>query len=403
MAKVETFHCSVVTPERAVLECEARFVAFPAHDGEMGVLPNRAPLVCKLGIGPLRVEGTDAAHVLFIDGGFAQMLDNRLSILTKQAHATTTSPTYRGLFLMERLLCRDVPAPPPGVVTELPPSSEAPTMRERLAVHLSDPYCAGCHQMPDTLGLSLENFDALGRFREEENGEPIDASGAVEGIGAFAGPEELAALLAESPEVSECLLRNLYRHASGHVEVEGTMGEAPEAIRLVQTSEEARTVEVNNPEKVAVITQTTLSVDDTRDIIEVLKGRFPNLVVPTKDDICYATQNRQNAVKAIAREAEVILIIGAKNSSNSIRLTEVAEDAGRRAHLINDAGEIDPAWFNGATCVGVTSGASAPEHLVQEVVERLKTLGATRIEEWELVKEDVSFGLPAELIHTTVR
>jgi 4-hydroxy-3-methylbut-2-enyl diphosphate reductase len=194
----------------------------------------------------------------------------------------------------------------------------------------------------------------------------------------------------------------LIGHA-GHEEVEGTMGEAPEAIRLVQTSEEARTVAVGNPDKVAVITQTTLSVDDTREITEVLKGRFPKLVVPTKDDICYATQNRQNAVKAIAREAEVILVIGAKNSSNSIRLTEVAEDAGRRAHLINDAGEIHPAWFDGVTCVGVTSGASAPEHLVQEVVERLKTLGATRIEEWELVKEDVSFGLPAELVQTTVR
>ena len=192
----------------------------------------------------------------------------------------------------------------------------------------------------------------------------------------------------------------LIGHA-GHEEVEGTMGEAPEAIRLVQTVEEARTIQVERPDKVAVITQTTLSVDDTRAIIDILKQRFPDLIVPKKDDICYATQNRQNAVKAIARAVEVVLVIGAKNSSNSIRLTEVAEDAGRRAYLINDAGEIDPRWFDRAACVGVTSGASAPEHLVQGVVERLKQLGATDVEEWELVQEDVSFGLPSELVQVT--
>ncbi|MDP3703833.1 MAG: 4-hydroxy-3-methylbut-2-enyl diphosphate reductase, partial [Candidatus Omnitrophota bacterium] len=125
----------------------------------------------------------------------------------------------------------------------------------------------------------------------------------------------------------------LIGHA-GHEEVAGTMGEAPEEIQLIQTVEEARTVRVADPEKVAVITQTTLSVDDTRAIVDALRARFPALVAPSKDDICYATQNRQNAVKAIAKEAEVILVIGAKNSSNSIRLTEVAEDAGRQAYLI---------------------------------------------------------------------
>ncbi len=188
----------------------------------------------------------------------------------------------------------------------------------------------------------------------------------------------------------------LIGHA-GHEEVEGTMGEAPQAIRLVQTAEAARTVAVADPEKVAVITQTTLSVDDTRAIVDVLKARFPTLVAPSKDDICYATQNRQNAVKAIAKEAEVILVIGATNSSNSIRLTEVAEDAGRRAYLINDATEINPAWLDGVRCVGVASGASAPEHLVREVVDALTRLGATQVEERELVQENVSFGLPVEL------
>ena len=188
----------------------------------------------------------------------------------------------------------------------------------------------------------------------------------------------------------------LVGHA-GHDEVIGTTGEAPASIRLVQTVEEARRTQVPNPDKVAVITQTTLSLDDTRAIIDVLKQRFPKLVCPSKDDICYATQNRQNAVKAMAKEAEVILVIGASNSSNSIRLVEVAQGAGRRAYLINDAREIDPAWFSGCRTVGVTSGASAPEYLVQEVVASLKRLGAARVEERELVREDVNFGLPNEL------
>jgi 4-hydroxy-3-methylbut-2-enyl diphosphate reductase len=140
-------------------------------------------------------------------------------------------------------------------------------------------------------------------------------------------------------------------------------------------------------------------VDDTREIIELLRSRFPALISPSKDDICYATQNRQNAVKAIAREAEVVLVIGASNSSNSIRLTEVAEGAGRRAYLINEASEIDPRWLEGARCVGVTSGASAPEHLVQEVVASLRRFGNPAVEEVELIQEHVSFGLPAELHH----
>jgi len=186
-----------------------------------------------------------------------------------------------------------------------------------------------------------------------------------------------------------------------HDEVIGTTGEAPDKIVVVSSPEEVEALQVPNPDKVAYITQTTLSVDDTREVIEALRRRFPRIFGPSKDDICYATQNRQNAVKAIAKEAEVILVIGAKNSSNSIRLTEVAEDAGRRAYLITDATEIQPAWFTGVCCVGVTSGASAPEHLVREVVDALTRLGATRVEEWELVQEDVSFGLPIELQHET--
>jgi 4-hydroxy-3-methylbut-2-enyl diphosphate reductase len=183
----------------------------------------------------------------------------------------------------------------------------------------------------------------------------------------------------------------------GHDEVIGTMGEAPHAIRLVQTVEDAQRIEIDNPTRVAVITQTTLSMDDTRAILNALKLRFPAMQLPTKDDICYATQNRQNAVKSMADAADVVLVMGAANSSNSVRLTEVARAHGSRSYLINDANEIKPEWFEGARTVGVTSGASAPEDLVQAVVNYLKGFGTPTVEEWELVREDVTFGLPKEL------
>lgn len=184
----------------------------------------------------------------------------------------------------------------------------------------------------------------------------------------------------------------------GHDEVIGTMGEAPDHIQLVGSVEEAETVEVPDPDRVAVITQTTLSVDDTQAIIEVLKRRFPKLTAPSKDDICYATQNRQTAVKQIAKEADLILVLGSENSSNSNRLKEVAESLRTRAYLIDDVSEIDPAWLEGVQCVGITAGASAPEHLVQEVVDYFKKMGIDEIEEVEAIKEEVNFALPPELI-----
>jgi 4-hydroxy-3-methylbut-2-en-1-yl diphosphate reductase len=189
----------------------------------------------------------------------------------------------------------------------------------------------------------------------------------------------------------------LIGHA-GHEEVVGTTGEAADNIQIVQNLDEANSITPQNPEKIAVITQTTLSLDDTKIILDALRRRFPNLTTPSKDDICYATQNRQNAVKAIAQEAQVILVIGAKNSSNSIRLREVAKQASKKAYLINDITEIDPAWFKGAKCVGVSSGASAPEHLVQQTVEFLKTLGAKEVIELSMAEEDINFGLPQELL-----
>jgi 4-hydroxy-3-methylbut-2-enyl diphosphate reductase len=188
----------------------------------------------------------------------------------------------------------------------------------------------------------------------------------------------------------------LVGHA-GHDEIVGTMGEAPEYTQLVGSVEEAEKVQVPDPERVAVTTQTTLGVDDTREIIDVLRRRFPKLVSPSSDDICYATQNRQWAVKLLAKEAEVILVLGSENSSNSRRLREVAEMSGARAYLIEDATKIDPAWLEEVQCVGITAGASAPEHLVQDVVAYFKSLGVEEVEEIEPVEERVTFNLPPEL------
>ncbi|MBI3076298.1 MAG: 4-hydroxy-3-methylbut-2-enyl diphosphate reductase [Deltaproteobacteria bacterium] len=180
-----------------------------------------------------------------------------------------------------------------------------------------------------------------------------------------------------------------------HDEVIGTMGEAPGKIQLVTSVEDAEAVQVPNPDKVMVLTQTTLSVDDTREIVATLRRRFPRLATPPKDDICYATQNRQAAVKELARQADLILVIGSANSSNANRLVEVAQVAGTRAHLIDDVRDISPAWLNGVRAVGVTAAASTPEVLVQQVVEYLREHGARDVREVATVKEDVRFGLPS--------
>ena len=184
----------------------------------------------------------------------------------------------------------------------------------------------------------------------------------------------------------------------GHEEVEGTMGEAPERMRLVTSVEAVATLDIDANADVAVLTQTTLSVDDTREIIEAIQQRFPRARTPRKDDICYATQNRQAAVKTLAANAELVLVIGAENSSNSQRLKEVALARGARAHLVSDASRLDPAWFVGVQHVVVTAGASAPEHLVQDLLEKLKDFGAGTVTEYVEVKEDVKFPLPPEVL-----
>jgi 4-hydroxy-3-methylbut-2-enyl diphosphate reductase len=183
---------------------------------------------------------------------------------------------------------------------------------------------------------------------------------------------------------------------AGHPEVEGVMGEAPDQVKLVQTVADAERIEVPDPARVAYATQTTLSLDDVSAIVETLRRRFPAMVGPEAGDVCYATTNRQEAVQALVQRhaADVVLVLGSPNSSNSNRLREVAETAGARGYLLGTAGELDPAWLEGAQRVGVSAGASTPEHLVQALLERLRALGASEVQTVETRVEDVFFAPP---------
>jgi 4-hydroxy-3-methylbut-2-en-1-yl diphosphate reductase len=188
----------------------------------------------------------------------------------------------------------------------------------------------------------------------------------------------------------------LVGHA-GHVEVEGTMGEAPEAMVLVETPEDAQDIELEEGQQLAYLTQTTLSLDDTAEVIDALRERFPDLVGPPSADICYATQNRQDAVKKICEEATLVLVVGSRTSSNANRLVEVARALGVEAYLIDDESDLDLAWLEGHETVGLTAGASSPDLLVDGVFEKLSEVGFTEREEAEIAREDVFFRLPAEL------
>ena len=181
-----------------------------------------------------------------------------------------------------------------------------------------------------------------------------------------------------------------------HDEVIGTLGEAPERILVVDSVEEVERLVLPDPDKVAYLTQTTLSVDDTRDVIDALRRKFPKIVGPSRDDICYATQNRQTAVKRLVDDVDVLLVIGANNSSNAKRLVEVARTAGTQAHLINDVRDIQPEWLAGVARVGITAGASTPEILVSQAVATLRGDGV-KVREVHVVEEDVRFALPQEL------
>lgn len=183
----------------------------------------------------------------------------------------------------------------------------------------------------------------------------------------------------------------------GHPEVEGTMGQTDGGMHLVETPEDVATLQVRDPDKLAFVTQTTLSMDDTANVIDALKARFPNIQAPKSDDICYATQNRQDAVKAMAEQCDVVLIVGSPNSSNSNRLREVAENKGIEAYMLDDAKLLDPDWVKGKARVGISAGASAPEVLVKDVIQRLDELGVAKVEELDGVQENVVFRLPKDL------
>lgn len=184
----------------------------------------------------------------------------------------------------------------------------------------------------------------------------------------------------------------------GHPEVEGTMGQSDGGMYLIETTEDIEKLQVRDPNRLAYVTQTTLSVDDTAEIIDALKRRFPNVAEPKKGDICYATTNRQQAVKFMAPQVDLLIVVGSPSSSNSSRLREVAQKNGTESYMVDDASQIDPLWVEGKNRIGVTAGASAPEVLVQQVIDRLKALGVNSVRELDGVQENVTFPLPKGLL-----
>jgi len=310
----------------------------------------------------------------------------------------------------------------------------APLALQKILLAAPRGFCAGVVRAIEIVDLALDcfegpvyvrreivhnrhvvrDFEARGVRFVQELGEVPDGATAVfsaHGVSpqvrADAAARKLRVIDATCPLVTKVHLEAvrfakmgyeilLVGHA-GHEEVEGTMGEAASQIRLVSSVADAESVAVRDPERVAFITQTTLSMEDTRPIVEALKRRFPKIHVPTKDDICYATQNRQVAVRALSKRASLILVVGSRNSSNSNRLVEEAHLTGARAYLVDDVSEIDPAWLEGVETLGITSGASAPEFLVNEIVRVLRAGRAVEVEEVLTVEEDVHFPLPPEV------
>ena len=305
---------------------------------------------------------------------------------------------------------------------------------ERLLLASPRGYCAGVDRAVDTVEKALDHFGAPVYVRKEivhnrHVVQELSERGAVfvdSELEVPAGSVVVLSAHGVAPEVYErsrerslqvldatCpLVTKVHAEArryaaqgytvilighDGHEEVVGTMGEAPEAIQLIGSVEEIDTLDVADPERVSYITQTTLSVDETLEIIAALRQRFPAIVGPKRDDICYATQNRQNAVKELAREVDLVLVIGSRNSSNSNRLVDVTREIGVPAYLIDDERDIERSWLDGVRTVGITSGASAPESLVTRVVDHFRQLGVTEVESHELVDEDVHFQLPVQL------
>ena len=307
-------------------------------------------------------------------------------------------------------------------------------MVERVLLASPRGYCAGVERAVETVELALEHYgapvyvrkqivhnihvvrdlEARGAiFVEEETEVPAGATVVYSAHGVapsvYANSEKLAhnVIDAVCPLVTKVHVQ-ARRYADegytvvligheGHEEVVGTMGEAPDSTVLVQTVEEADALDFPSDAKLAYVTQTTLSVDETGEIITALRRRFPEIRAPRKEDICYATSNRQWAVKEMPPEIDVLLVIGSRNSSNSNRLVETSRAAGTAAYLIDDETEIDETWLEGARTVGITSGASAPEKLVGRVCDWFRARGVTDIEPYRIVEEDVTFRLPVEL------
>ena len=233
------------------------------------------------------------------------------------------------------------------------------------------------------------------------------AHGVAPSVRAQAGERNLQVIDATCPLVTKVHLEAVKFARKGytiilighkdHDEVIGTLGEAPESTVLVSTVEDVDRLEVKDPARVSYITQTTLSLDETRDIVERLKARFPQIQGPAKQDICYATENRQVAVKAVATLCQMLLVVGSSNSSNSRRLVEVSQRNGVPAYLIDDLGEVEGGWLEGVDTIAVTAGASAPENLVQDLIQSLQQRGYRELQEMEIREEDVRFNLPSEL------
>ena len=331
------------------------------------------------------------------------------------------------------------PAPGAGAASEGGPASDddGPAREGVKRILLAAPrgYCAGVDRAVDAVEQALAHYgapiyvrkeivhnkyvvEALSRrgaiFVSETDEVPegarvvFSAHGVSPAVHQEAAARHLATIDATCPLVTK-VHKQAIRFAkddydiilvghTGHEEVEGTQGEAPERIQVVNGPHEVDRVQVRDPEKVVWISQTTLSVDETLETVRLLRERFPHLADPPGDDICYATQNRQGAVKAIAPRVDVMIVVGSGNSSNSVRLKEVALEAGApAAHRVDYASEIDPAWVEAATTVGLTSGASVPEILVREVVERLNGLGFGEVEQVRTATEKITFALPKNL------
>src|SRR3954464_15715488 len=309
-----------------------------------------------------------------------------------------------------------------------------PTVPEKLLLAAPRGYCAGVDRAVQTVERARDLYGAPASVRKEivhnkhgvaklrepgaifvdeetevPEGETVvfSAHGVAPSVHANAGRRELRTIDATCPLVTKVHVEAkkfaaqgytivLIGHA-GHEEVEGTMGEAPDHIVLIETEDDVDRLEVEDPERVAYISQTTLSVDETRAIIARLRERFPAAVGPRTDDICYATTNRQAAVRQLARECDLVLVIGSRNSSNSNRLVEVARDFGADSYLIDNEAQVLPEWLEGKRVVGITSGASAPEELVQRLVDFFRARGVSDVSELEVVQEDVRFMLPREI------